>query len=179
LFSSGSFSLFCFVQTCFWADPTEDRVLHRRQQKTWADLHSHVRKQFHHAPALALGASEGMIMARKRGDRKPSAGLPHPSTLMDMATQWTNSLDAWHLVAFHSMCSQAKSFLVAWAVLEGDSPFSEINKAIEASRVEEEFQISNWGLVEGGHDYDRLNCSIQLYSAAVFTKIILLDNNLS
>ena len=58
------------------------------------------------------------------------------------------------------------------------SPLRDLDKAIEASRVEEEFQIANWGLVEGGHDYDRLNCSIQLRSAHLFCKTIAMDNGL-
>lgn len=54
-------------------------------------------------------------------------------------------------------------------------PFPDMSKAFEACRVEEELQISMWGLVEGGHDYDRLNCSIQLQSADIFAKTILLE----
>jgi ATP synthase F1 complex assembly factor 2 len=171
-------TLFIMNQTCFWADPTEERILHRRQQDAWKDLHGFVEERFHHAPVMATGASEGILMARKRGDGKPNTGLPHHPTLVDKATEWTHTLDAWHLVAFSSMCAQAKSFLVAWAVLEPDSPFKEMTKAVEAARVEEEFQISSWGLVEGGHDYDRLNCSIQLRSGEVFTKTIKMDNKL-
>jgi hypothetical protein len=55
-------------------------------------------------------------------------------------------------------------------------PFPDIEQAMEASRVEEEYQISIWGLVEGQHDYDRLNGSIQLHSANLFAKSILLEN---
>lgn len=117
-------------------------------------------------------------MSRKRGDAKPQTGLPHPPELIDKAADWTQSLDAWHLVSLASICAQAKSFLVAWAMLTPGSPLQDLNKAAEASRVEEEFQISNWGLVEGGHDYDRLNCSIQLHSAQLFVKTIALDNEL-
>lgn len=132
-------------------------------------------------------------MARMRGDAKPTAGLPHPPSLVEAATRWTESLDAWQLVALHSICSQSKSFLVGFGMLDsmvptiqGDGthhqqqhpvpPFGDIASASEASRVEEEFQISMWGLVEGGHDYDRLNCSIQLHSAHLFAKAILLEN---
>jgi ATP synthase F1 complex assembly factor 2 len=152
--------------------------LHRRQEQAWKSLHGFVEERFDHAPAFALGASEGILMARKRGDTKPSAGLPHPPNLVEKAKEWTYSLDAWHLGALSSMTSQAKSFLVGWAILEPGSPLSEISKAMEASRVEEEFQISSWGLVEGGHDYDRLNCSIQLHSAQLFAKTIAMDNQL-
>ena len=34
-----------------------------------------------------------------------------------------------------------------------------------ASRLEEEFQVEIWGVVEGGHDMDRLNNSIALAAA--------------
>lgn len=165
-------------QTCFWADPTEDRVLHRRQEDAWKELHDFVESRLGHRPAFALGASEGMLMARKRGSLKPSAGLPHPPELLEKATEWTQSLDAWHLVALSSICSQAKSFFVAWAMLQPGSPMGEIQQATDASRVEEEFQISNWGLVEGGHDYDRLNCSIQLNSAKFFVDAIAIENGM-
>ena len=136
-------------------------------------------------------------MARKRGSAKPYAGLPHPTPLVDAAKDWTTSLDAWQLVALSSMASQCKSWLMAYALLDtcvatssssaktsdNDAtsspppPFSDMAAAIEASRVEEEFQISIWGMVEGQHDYDRLNASIQLYSAQLFAKSILLENS--
>lgn len=169
---------FSHKKTCFWADPSTDRGLHRRQEEAWKELHDFVEEKFNHAPAYAMGASEGMIMARKREDRNKSAGLPHHQELFDNAAEWTFTLDAWHLAAFASMCSTAKSFLLGWAVLESGSPIEEMAQAIEASRVEEEFQIASWGLVEGGHDYDRLNCAIQMTSAEVFSKTILLDNGL-
>lgn len=38
--------------------------------------------------------------------------------------------------------------------------------AMDLSRVEEEFQIGRWGLVEGGHDLDRVNCAVNLSSAS-------------
>ena len=160
----------------------EDRVLHRRQEQAWGDLHEFVKARFLYAPAFAMGANEGMIMTRKRKPHKPTSGLPHPPELYGKAAEWISELDAWHLVAHHSICAQAKSFFIALALLEKDhpdSPFkSDSSKAIGASRVEEEFQIENWGLVEGGHDYDRLNCSVQLQSAQVLTKTILVDNRL-
>jgi ATP synthase F1 complex assembly factor 2 len=181
--------------TCFWSDPTQDRVLHRRQEQAWSDLHAFVENKFHHKPAMALGANEGMRMARKREkDSMSKAGLPHPPELYEQAEHYIKSLDAWHLVAFHAICSQAKSFLVALAVLEQGHASSHtskssellpllpfkgdlLSKAIQASRVEEEFQIASWGLVEGGHDYDRLNCSIQLHSAHFLARTITMDND--
>mmetsp|Transcript_15920 Transcript_15920/g.17592 ORF Transcript_15920/g.17592 Transcript_15920/m.17592 type:complete len:403 (+) Transcript_15920:48-1256(+) len=188
--------------TCFWADPTKDRLLHRRQQQAWKGLHEFCRHRLDGvSPTIAMGI-EGILMCRKRGSIKPQAGLPHPKSLTEAATRWTHSLDAWQLVALNSIASQAKSFLIAFSILESNKinisqnkahtssnnnnngnhyesvicPFPDMTQASEACRVEEEFQISNWGLVEGGHDYDRLNCSIQLQSANLFAKTILLEN---
>jgi ATP synthase F1 complex assembly factor 2 len=140
-------------------------------------LHKFVEKRFDHAPVFAQGTIESMLMARKR-THKPQVGLPHPPTLYEKAEEWTHGLDAWHLVALHSICMQAKSFMVGVALLEQhhlDSPFDDMSKAMDASRVEEEFQIANWGLVEGQHDYDRLNCSVQLHSAQILAKTIAME----
>jgi ATP synthase mitochondrial F1 complex assembly factor 2 len=184
--------------TCFWADPTEDRVLHRRQEQAWTGIHDYCHERLGAKPIIALGSMEGIWLSRQQrgNDSKQSSGLPHPNELLETARTWTESLDAWQLVALNSINSQSKSFLVGFSILDARkgkelsggsssssstpiSPyFVDLNKAVEASRVEEEFQISSWGLVEGGHDYDRVNCSIQLFSANLFAKTILLDNNI-
>ena len=36
------------------------------------------------------------------------------------------------------------------------------------SRLEEEFQVEIWGVVEGGHDMDRLNNQVTLATASAF-----------
>jgi ATP synthase F1 complex assembly factor 2 len=119
-----------------------------------------------------MGASEGVIMSRPRTLKKQS-GLPHPPELMEKAQEWVDSLDAWHLCALHSVASESKSFLVGMTVLlstvDSENPFHDLTRAVAASRVEEEFNIDCWGLVEGGHDYDRLNCSVQIHAARVLT----------
>jgi ATP synthase F1 complex assembly factor 2 len=40
-----------------------------------------------------------------------------------------------------------------------------------ASRLEEEFQVEIWGVVEGGHDMDRLNNAVRLSSVASFLSL--------
>ena len=155
--------------TCFWADPLEDRVLYRRQEQAWSSLHQYIEQNLGEKPTTALGM-EGILMSRRRKGK--GAGLPHPSPLMDAAKEWTHSLDAWQLIALNSINAQSKSWMVGYAMLMHGGPFDDLADAIEASRVEEEFQISNWGLVEGGHDYDRVNCSIQLHAASLFNKAV-------
>jgi ATP synthase F1 complex assembly factor 2 len=158
---------------CYWADPTEDRVLHRRQQQAWDDIHKHCEAMFGGRPALAMGANEGLVMSRVRSQK--SIGLPHPDDLVSCAHDFVHLLDAWHLTALSSVASEAKSFLVGMALLSGGT---QPDAAVEAARVEEEFQISNWGLVEGGHDYDRLNCSIQIRAAHLLVSSIAIDNDM-
>jgi ATP synthase F1 complex assembly factor 2 len=35
-------------------------------------------------------------------------------------------------------------------------------------RLEEEFQLEVWGVVEGGHDMDRLNNSVNLSAVSIY-----------
>lgn len=47
-----------------------------------------------------------------------------------------------------------------------------MEEAIAASRLEEEFQVEIWGVVEGGHDMDRLNNRVSLSSADLFMRLL-------
>jgi len=178
--------------TCYWADPTEDRVLYRDQTKRWNDLHSWVSSNdsggFGVQPTTALGAGEGLIMSRMRKSSKygkKQAGLPHSDEVLLQAEKFLKKCDGWTLTAMQAITMEAKSFLIGMAVIRGvtslsssgyliSGPFA-VNtlKAVKASRVEEEFQIKSWGLVEGNHDYDRLNSSIHIHSACVLVSSIV------
>lgn len=181
---------------CYWADPTEDRLLHRQQVKHWEPLHKWVDCELQGLktkPAVANGAGEGLIMSRVRKS-KQYAGLPHSDELLANARHFLEGCDAWTLAAMQTVTMEAKSFLVGMAVVRGvdgwvdtidtngsfsgkKNPFvRDAKKAVMASRVEEEFQIDNWGLVEGGHDYDRLNCSIQVHAATSLIQSIAFTN---
>lgn len=146
---------------CYYVDPMEDRQLYQKQQRAWDAVHRKVETTVGHAPAVAHGA-EGILLARR--------GLPHPPALVDYARLYVESLDAWKLTILHTVASEAKSFWVAWYLLEHD-PVS-LSDIVELSRIEEEYQIENWGLVEGQHDYDRLNTSIQIRSAYLLKQLL-------
>jgi ATP synthase F1 complex assembly factor 2 len=90
---------------------------------------------------------------------------------------------------FISACVESKSFfvgaaLIHTAMMNTNSPNSDNNNnnnntdnrdgawAVNAARVEEEFNIECWGLVEGGHDYDRLNCSVQMVAASFMVRTV-------
>jgi ATP synthase F1 complex assembly factor 2 len=230
---------------CFYADPTEDRVLYQTQERAWKPIHAHVQAVYKCLPATVMGTHHQTLLATRRTKEQLAAaaaagnsvgvingvhpaqesvngssihtpttttntfsstlGLPHPPHLLEQATSLCHSLDAWHLAALHSVAAEAKSFLVAsYMILQHaaaahhhpQQPHDEsedattasrqsrrknrkqlpvVQTAIDAARVEEEFQISNWGLVEGGHDYDRLNCSIRIRAAQVFVQAMALE----
>ena len=102
-------------------------------------------------------------------------GLPHPDIVYRKAEVFVRSLgdDIWKLAVLQCATVEAKSFLVGLGVVK---KYLSPSQAIDAARVEEEFQIENWGCVEGGHDYDRLNCSIQMRSASFLLDTIEGEN---
>ena len=166
--------------SCYWADPTEDRVLYRKQSQAWEKLHDTVSSDLLElpddlGPAQAVGGSDALLISRKSDGNKMS-GLPHPPLLVEKAKKWVESLDAWTLTALYSACAESKSFFIGAAIIfeatqhaKGECQVTTRDPkwAVQAARVEEEFNIEMWGLVEGGHDYDRLNSSIQMHAASL------------
>ena len=72
------------------------------------------------------------------------------------------------------LCSRARaralqSILLSLAVLENRiTP----RQAVDLSRVEEEYQIGIWGMVEGGHDLDRNYANVQVLAASSMIKML-------
>lgn len=60
---------------------------------------------------------------------------------------------------------ECKSLVIALALI---GRFIDFEQAKIASRIEEEFQIEQWGVVEGGHDMDRLNNSVSCSAVDAF-----------
>jgi ATP synthase mitochondrial F1 complex assembly factor 2 len=159
--------------TCYWADPEEDRILHRKQEESWTIIHDHCQKILGDRVAVSYGAANGILLSRANDTK--SIGLPHTPMVFDNARRFVHSLDAWHLTALSAAASESKSLLCAISLISGGlSP----KDAVKAARIEEEFQIEIWGMVEGQHDYDRLNCSIQMHAAHFLFSSITIDNNL-
>lgn len=173
--------------SCYYADPREDRVLHRKQSQAWEGLHADLTKDLlglsdDLGPAQAHGGDEALLLSR-RSEGNPSSGLPHPPILVERAQQFVDGLDAWNLAALYSACAESKSFFIGAALIfEATQQIQEKGSnrnaqwAVTAARVEEEFNIEAWGLVEGGHDYDRLNASIQMHSASFLAQTIAQSN---
>lgn len=85
--------------------------------------------------------------------------IDHPEDTKRKIDWMINSLDHFSLTCLQSATMECKSIVLAFAFLCRQLTLDQI-KVI--SRLEEEFQVEIWGVVEGGHDMDRLNNAISL-----------------
>lgn len=47
-----------------------------------------------------------------------------------------------------------------------------VHDAIEAARLEESYQMEEWGLVEGGHDIDIADMKVRISGPAMFLRLL-------
>ncbi|KAK7338503.1 hypothetical protein VNO77_19115 [Canavalia gladiata] len=73
--------------------------------------------------------------------------------------------DDCELAAIDAIAASAHSLIIAIGMVRGKL---QIEEAIELIRLEEDFQVDRWGLVEGGHDVDIADLKVQISSAVVF-----------
>lgn len=50
-----------------------------------------------------------------------------------------------------------------------------VRDAVAAARLEEDFQLEDWGIVEAGHDLDIADAHARIGSAAVFVRLLELQ----
>jgi ATP synthase mitochondrial F1 complex assembly factor 2 len=80
-----------------------------------------------------------------------------------------SGLDPWRLTAADALASACKSVLLSIALVEGRIT---AGAAVHATRIEEDMQIEEWGLVEGGHDIDVADAHARIGAAVVFLKLL-------
>ncbi|KAF0695594.1 Aste57867_13634 [Aphanomyces stellatus] len=142
-----------YLQTdtiCFPVESQHQEKLASRQEKKWAPLRKWFEKEF----GGELDVNHGTI-----------SRLEHDVAAVNRVRALLDSLDPFELMAFRLIVRECKSMVVALALMKRHITAKE---AIELGRLEEEFQIERWGLVEGGHDLDRVNCSVNVHSASFF-----------
>ncbi|OQS03479.1 hypothetical protein THRCLA_04219 [Thraustotheca clavata] len=131
-----------YLQTdtiCFPVEKTHQEKLAARQEKKWGAL----RKWFEAEFDGELDVNHGTITV-----------LQHNPTAVENVRSFLQQMDNFELMAFRCIVRELKSMTVALALVKRHITAKE---AIELGRLEEEFQIERWGLVEGGHDLDRVN----------------------
>eukprot|EP00879_Flechtneria_rotunda_P016838 GHRR01017624.1.p2 GENE.GHRR01017624.1~~GHRR01017624.1.p2 ORF type:complete len:121 (-),score=50.89 GHRR01017624.1:425-787(-) len=99
---------------------------------------------------------------------KIRAGAELPTCLPKFFTLCTG-LDAWHLAAAEQLISASKSVVIAAALLHNRVT---IGQAVAAARVEEDFQLEDWGMVEAGHDLDIADMQTRMGAPTVFIKLL-------
>jgi ATP synthase F1 complex assembly factor 2 len=90
---------------------------------------------------------------------------PHPHETRERVRSELAALDAWRLTAVESLTAGCKSVLLPLALYHRRIS---VKDAVQAARVEEEHQIQQWGLVEGGHDVERAHTVAQVSAASLF-----------
>ncbi|KAL4095568.1 hypothetical protein PRIC1_008942 [Phytophthora ramorum] len=141
---------------CYQVTADQQDKLVALQQKKWKPI----RKWFSDAFEGEVDVSHGSI------DR-----LAHGQQLVENVREHLETLNDFELTAMRTLTKECKSLITALAVFKRHITAKE---AMDICRLEEEFQINNWGLVEGGHDLDRVNCAVKLSSASFL--LYLLEN---
>jgi chaperone required for assembly of F1-ATPase len=78
-------------------------------------------------------------------------------------------LDRWRLAVLDDMVGCSKSLVVAAALLAGRLP---VAGAVAAARVEEDYQMEEWGCVEAGHDLDIADLRTRVAAAATLVRLL-------
>lgn len=65
--------------------------------------------------------------------------------------------------------TSSKSLVIAVALLHGRLSVAE---AVKAARLEEDFQLEDWGMVEAGHDLDIADTQTRIGAPAVFVNLL-------
>ena len=99
-----------------------------------------------------------------------AARIKHPADTLHVIKALVHSLDPHTMACLQTTCMECKSIVLGMAyVLYGHLSVDELR---QASRVEEEFQVDIWGVVEGGHDMDRLNNAVNLSSVGLYMSLL-------
>ncbi|KAH9290454.1 hypothetical protein KI387_034571, partial [Taxus chinensis] len=74
-----------------------------------------------------------------------------PKEVVNAVERLLKKTSNWELAAIDSLAASANSLSIAIALVRGGL---EIEEAMKLIRLEEDLQIAQYGLVEGGHDID-------------------------
>lgn len=137
---------------CFYAD-SEQRALVRRQKQKFGRILQWLEEEW----GIKLNTTDTLFK------------VAHPPEAISKLKALLAALDPEALTALQSATMESKSLLLSLALILRHIPPED---AGETCRLEEEFQMEQWGLVEGGHDLDRVATTVQLTSASLFLHMV-------
>jgi len=132
---------------CYIADE-EDRILRKRQLKLFTPVIKKLSKKF----GVRIETTEALI-----------GPVPHPPESLNKMRDVVELMDPLTLSALQCATMECKSFILGLSLV---SRVITVKEAQECARIEEEFQIENWGAIENGHDLDRIGATVQLSAAS-------------
>ena len=135
--------------TCFFTK--DDRKLLRKQERLWKPLHDWM-------------AVEHAVLLSTNRECAEIAFTPHPAEALDRVRATLNAMDMGTITAVHALALECKSLVIPLAL---HGRHIDVGQAVAAARVDEEDQIERWGLVEGGHDHDRVNTDVSVASSSL------------
>ncbi len=91
----------------------------------------------------------------------------HHDDARSVAEAHLHELNDFELQAMFMFTTVCKSLSIGFALLHGEIS---IEDGVSAARLEEEYQIEQWGMVEGGHDVDRVHIAVQVSSGRVLLR---------
>ena len=128
-----------------------DVVLIKHEPGKLADRQAEI-----HAPILKWARSE---LGPGVEPTESLYGAQIPEEAMAAAEKRLRAMDPFELTATFNAAASAKSLLTGMALIRGAI---DVKQAEMSARVEEDFQIDEWGLVEGGHDIDKADIAVRL-----------------
>mmetsp|Transcript_62119 Transcript_62119/g.196469 ORF Transcript_62119/g.196469 Transcript_62119/m.196469 type:complete len:424 (+) Transcript_62119:1047-2318(+) len=96
-------------------------------------------------------------------------GVEQPAATVEALRHYLNGLDDWRLAGVDSLAAAGRSVCISLATAEGRLG---VQQAIQAARLEEDFQIDGWGLVEGGHDIDQADINVRMSAPSVYLRLL-------
>ncbi|KAL3692844.1 hypothetical protein R1sor_006495 [Riccia sorocarpa] len=96
-------------------------------------------------------------------------GASQPQHVLDALEKTLRNLNHWELAAIDSLASSSRSLVIALAIARNHL---NVDKALDIIRLEEEHQIEEWGLVEGGHDIDIADLRVRISAASIFLRLL-------
>ena len=134
---------------CYFAK--DDHKLLRKQQRLWKPLHEWLAAE--HGVTLSTNTEVAEIVF-----------TPHPQDSVQTVRSMLEAMDIWTITGVHALALECKSLVIPLAL---QARYITVEQAIAAARVDEEDQIERWGLVEGGHDVDRVNADVSVASSSM------------
>jgi len=152
-----------FVHTdtiCYRVDPVEasgTERLYEKQVEVWDPLNEWFAQRF---GGEKLQTTNSIV------------GVKQPASAIAAVHAYIEELCPWGLAALDTTTAVTKSVVIALALAEGQITSLQ---AVEAARLEEDFQTELYGFVEGGHDWDVATTKIRLASASLVFKSLAMD----